>query len=76
MSVYPVVSCSQSGQDDLIPTILVTLQAMNAIGEDFALNNITISASLAFKDAAVEIPEQLEQLKVIKILMTSIKTSC
>ena len=37
---------------------------MNAIGEDFALNNITISASLAFKDAALEVPEQLQELKV------------
>ena len=37
---------------------------MNAIGEDFALNNITIAASFSFKDASVEIPEHLQELKV------------
>ena len=51
------------------------LQAMNAIGEDFAFNNITISASLAFKDAALEVPEQLQELKVRKQNKTTTRNS-
>ncbi|XP_076468400.1 uncharacterized protein LOC143299155 [Babylonia areolata] len=41
--------------------------AMNAIGKDFAQNNITIAASLSFKEPSVEIPEMLRELKKMDI---------
>jgi hypothetical protein len=37
---------------------------MNHVGEDFSHHNITIAASFSFKDPAVEIPVQLQELKV------------
>ena len=55
-------------RDGILLTLVIIsdcdLQAMNAMGEDFAQHNITIAASLSFKEAALEIPDQIQELKV------------
>ncbi|XP_025088236.1 gamma-aminobutyric acid type B receptor subunit 1-like [Pomacea canaliculata] len=37
--------------------------AMNDIGEDLGIHNISVAASLSFKDATVEIKEKLQEIK-------------
>lgn len=37
---------------------------MNDIGEDLGIHNISVAASLSFKDATVEIKEKLQEIKV------------